>query len=192
MTLVSFTLLVSLLLFRLPGSLSAPHPNTEQRDTPPSGPQVKTHGATFIGNTDDHYGVSTWLGIRYAQSPIGPLRLQPPKKTDNDGTIVAKSFGAECFQLPSPAGANISEDCLYLNIFKPSKAALREHGHHEDDEEGSDCLPVMFWIHGGGFNDGSGQIYDSRSLVNTSIALDTPTIVVTINYRLSFFGFSGT
>jgi carboxylesterase type B len=78
-----------------------------------------------------------------------------------------------------------------LNIFKPSKAALKESDQCEDQDEASDSLPVMVWIHGGGFNFGSGELYDSRSLVNTSIALKTPTIVVTINYRLSFFGFSG-
>jgi carboxylesterase type B len=78
-----------------------------------------------------------------------------------------------------------------LNIFKPSKTALKKIGDYQDDDENSDSLPVMVWIHGGGFNSGSGQIYDARSLVSTSVALHTPTIVVTINYRLSFFGFSG-
>jgi carboxylesterase type B len=49
----------------------------------------------------------------------------------------------------------------------------------------------MFFIHGGAYNDGSGESYDARSLVNASVALRSPTIVITINYRLSFFGFSG-
>src|SRR3979490_124754 len=116
MTRLLFNLLTCLLLsFQIPRSLSAPYVN-EQRD---SGPQGKSKGATFIGNTDDNYGVSTWLGIRYAQPPIGPLRLQPPQKIQNDGTINAKSFGSQCYQLPTPANASISEDCLYLNIFKP-------------------------------------------------------------------------
>lgn len=193
MTRLLFTLFAWLLFFHLHVSLAAPYAYNEQRDPPPSGPQVKTHSATFIGNTDDNYGVSSWLGIRYAEPPIGSLRLKPPQRVDNDGTIIAKSFGAQCFQLSGPANVNISEDCLYLNIFKSSEAALKEHGHHRDNDgnDDSDSLPVMVWIHGGAFNDGSGQTYDSRSLVNTSVALHTPTIVVTINYRLSFFGFSG-
>lgn len=191
MTPLSLFLFTCLLLFHCPTSLSAPHANNERRDSPPSGPQAKANGATFIGNTDNTYGVSSWLSIRYAQPPIGSLRLQPPQKVDNVGTINAQSFGSECYQLPPPANASISEDCLFLNIYKPSKAALQEHGYHEDDDESSDRLPVMFWIHGGGFNQGSGQLYDSRSLVNTSVKLHTPTIIVTINYRLSFFGFSG-
>jgi carboxylesterase type B len=183
MTRPSFTLFALLLYFYSPSlSLSVPH---EQH-----GPQVKRHGTTFIGKIDDHYGVSTWLGIRYAQPPIASLRLQPPQKVDNDGTIYATSFGARCFQLSTPANAtnNISEDCLYLNIYKPSDAALKEHCYDDDD---SGSLPVMFFIHGGAFNDGSGESYDARSLVNASVAMHTPTIVVTINYRLSFFGFSG-
>jgi carboxylesterase type B len=191
---LSFSLLVWLFVFHLPGTLSAPHLTVERRSTP-SGPEVKSNGATFIGSTDDNYGVSIWLGIRYAKPPIGSLRLQPPEKVDNDGTIVTQSFGAQCFQMDIPSNTNISEDCLFLNIYRPSKAALKENGdgdNDDDDDESSDSLPVMFWIHGGGFNDGSGQIYDSRSLVNTSVALKTPTLVVTINYRLSFFGFSGT
>ena len=65
----------------------------------------------------------------------------------------------------------------FLNIYKPSAT---EYGP----------LPVMFWIHGGSFNDGSGEIYDAISLVNQSVALGSPVIVVTINYRLNFFGFS--
>jgi hypothetical protein len=188
MTLLSFILFAWLLNFYPPTSLSVLDTNHKQQP-----PQVKTHGATFIGKTDDYYGVDTFLGIRYAQPPIGSLRLQPPQKVGNDGTINATSFGAQCFQLSTPANAtnNISEDCLYLNIYKPSAAALKEHCEDDDDDEDGRSMPVMFFIHGGAFNDGSGESYDARSLVNMSVALGTPTIVVTINYRLSFFGFSG-
>ena len=176
---LSFTLFVWLLASHLPCTLSVPH-LIEERDSTPSGPKAKLDGTTLIGSTDDNYGVDIWLGIRYAKPPIGSLRLQPPEKIDNDGTIVTQSFGAQCFQMdpPTPSNANISEDCLFLNVYRPSNYK-------------GDALPVMFWIHGGGFNDGSGQIYDSRSLVNTSVTLKSPTVVVTINYRLSFFGFSG-
>ena len=50
----------------------------------------------------------------------------------------------------------------------------------------------MFYAHGGGFNQGSGNDYAGQSLVNHSVELKSPVVVVTINYRLSFFGFSGT
>jgi carboxylesterase type B len=49
----------------------------------------------------------------------------------------------------------------------------------------------MFYIHGGGYNQGTGIIYAGQSLVNRSVELGSPVIVVTINYRLRFFGFSG-
>lgn len=196
---VRVTLFACLLLY-LPtccscySALVPPGGNHEQR----GGAQIKRHGPTFIGQTDDNYGVSTFLGIRYAQPPLGSLRLKAPQKIDNDGIINATSFGSQCFQLSTPANAtnNISEDCLYLNIYKPSDALLKEHCHGDDDDDDDDdkghkSMPVMFFIHGGAFNDGSGESYDARSLVNTSVALHTPTIIVTINYRLSFFGFSG-
>jgi carboxylesterase type B len=178
---LSFILFVWLFVFHLPSTLSAPPHLTVERGSGPSGPRAKLDGTTFVGSTDANYGVDIWLGIRYAKPPVGSLRLQPPKRVDNEGTIITQSFGAQCFQMdpPTPSNANLSEDCLFLNVYKPSNY-------------NGDALPVMFWIHGGGFNDGSGQFYDSRSLVNTSVALKTPTVVVTINYRLSFFGFSGT
>jgi carboxylesterase type B len=49
----------------------------------------------------------------------------------------------------------------------------------------------MFYVHGGGYNQGSGNDYKGQSLVNHSVELKSPVIIVTINYRLSFFGFSG-
>jgi carboxylesterase type B len=62
--------------------------------------------------------------------------ITDPEKVDNDGTIVMQSFGAQCFQMDPPANDNISEDCLFLNIYKLSKAAL----HEKDDDEASDSL----------------------------------------------------
>ena len=182
----SFMLGLCIFLAGLPFSHALPNPTGSARSTL-QGPKVRSGGAAFIGNTEDAYGVDEWLGIRYAQPPIGSLRLQPPKKADNDGTVNAQSFGAQCFQMAPAANATLSEDCLTLNIYRPSEAAMKSISKHYH----STYLPVMFWIHGGGFNDGSGSIYHSESLVNTSVALETPAIVVTINYRLSFFGFSG-
>jgi carboxylesterase type B len=186
MTSNSFIWVLWLLLTNVSFSLSVPGP--KGRDSPAlQGPKVTVNGATYIGNTDANYGVDTWLGIRYAKPPTGSLRLQPPEKADNTGTVNAKNFGAQCFQLDPALGATLSEDCLTLNIYRPSQAAMERI--HKDYH--SAYLPVMFWIHGGGFNDDSGEFYNPESLVNTSIELETPTIVATINYRLNFFGFSG-
>lgn len=146
-------------------------------------PKVKVGQATYVGINDPIYKVDEWLGIRYAKPPIGPLRLQPPQSYDAKGEVSSQIYGYSCFQIDA-GGFNQSEDCLYLNVYTP-------RGNSEKYEKrDSDGLPVMLWIHGGGFNDGSGNYYNAESLVNTSVELKSPVIVVTINYRLSFFGFS--
>lgn len=160
-------------------------PRNNDHDHSPKNPTINAGRATYVGNSNPYSRVDSFLGIPYAQPPTGNLRLQPPQSVNTKGTFNAQSYGPECFQLPEPANTTISEDCLTLNIWKPSQNSR----HHSRNNDG---LPVMFWIHGGGFNDGSGAIYNSTSLVSKSIALNTPVIVVTINYRLSFFGFSGT
>jgi carboxylesterase type B len=133
----------------------------------------------YTGLNDSQYGVDMWLGVRYAQPPVGPLRLQPAQEYEAKGVVVSQSPGKRCFQI-STNGAQ-SEDCLFLNIFTPARAC-RENKK----------LPVMLWIHGGGFNQGSANDYNAAAIVNRSVELKSPVIVVAINYRLSFFGFSGT
>lgn len=188
----SLTLL--LLLFScLSDALSIPIVNSEIQLPPPL---AKRGTTTYIGNTDITNQVEQFLGIRYAQPPTGSLRLKPPQRIDNAGTVDATKFGNECFQMDGPSNVgkpplnvSISEDCLFLNIYRPSEAAMEAHGNRYGMLPKG--LPVMLWIHGGGFNDGSGDLYDGGSLVNTSVGLGSPIILVTINYRLSFFGFSG-
>jgi carboxylesterase type B len=145
-----------------------------------SKPVVNGHGVNYVGIENTQYDVYEWRGIRYANPPTGSLRLQPPVPVDNKGTVQAQNFGSTCFGLGTNHTGQ-AEDCLFLNVYKPS---LCHDKHHKK-------LPVMVWIHGGGFNKGAGSIYQAESLVQTSHNLQTPTIVVTINYRLSFFGFSG-
>jgi carboxylesterase type B len=147
-------------------------------------PTARTRQATYVGKEDTTYGVDIWAGIRYASPPTGSLRLQPPQPYQPQGTINSQAFGNRCFAISSTA--NVSEDCLTLNIYAPHSGS-NQHRKKWD----SDGLPVMFWIHGRGFNQGSGITYQGQSLVNRSIELRNPVIVVTINYRLSFFGFSG-
>ncbi|HUA41337.1 MAG TPA: carboxylesterase family protein [Streptosporangiaceae bacterium] len=113
-----------------------------------------------------------YLGIPYAAPPVGPLRWRPPQPPAHwHGVRAATTFAPHC---PQPAGvfgrASTSEDCLFLNVFAPA------------GRRGS-RLPVMVWIHGGGFVGGESDDYDPSGLVADGV------IVVTINYRLGALGF---
>jgi carboxylesterase type B len=157
----------------------------------PSGPTAKTRDSTYVGFTDSTYNVDIWAGIRYANPPIGPLRLQHPQPYDASGSILSQEYGNRCFEIGSGWNqgtqvGNNSEDCLVLNIYAPSQCSKRKRWNTE-----SPPWPVMFYVHGGGYNQGSGNDYKGQSLVSHSVELKTPVIIVTINYRLSFFGFSG-
>jgi para-nitrobenzyl esterase len=121
-------------------------------------------------------GMDEFLGIRYAAPPLGALRWQPPQPVPQAmATKTATSFGGHCAQPPSAYGtASSTEDCLFLNVFAP--AGKRQAG--------AKPLPVMVWIHGGALLVGESDSYDPVRLVNTG-----DVIVVTINYRLGYFGF---
>lgn len=116
--------------------------------------------------------IRVYKGIPYAAPPVGDLRWKTPQPPKNwKGIRVAKSFPANCPQtaiLPGPQ----SEDCLALNVWTPARSA-------------SDRLPVMVWIHGGGFQIGasSQSAYDGEPLATRGVVL------VSLNYRLGVFGF---
>ncbi|MCJ1707630.1 carboxylesterase/lipase family protein [Microbacterium sp. VKM Ac-2923] len=123
-------------------------------------------------------GSRHWLGIRYAQAPVGPRRWRAPLAAlDADDEIDAGTFGAACPQPPSPLplgeGIAQSEDCLFLNVWAP-------------DADASVPRPVMVWLHGGAyvFGAASQRTYDGARL---SAAGDV--VVVTLNYRLGALGF---
>lgn len=133
-------------------------------------------------------GMSIFRGIPYAAPPVGALRWQEPiAPTPWQGVRPAKAFSADCLQKPvlgpdgkpptepSPLlsrGRGESEDCLTLNIWTTA-AGTDAH------------LPVMVWIHGGGYQFGSGAIadYDGASFARAGVVL------VTLNYRLGALGF---
>lgn len=117
-------------------------------------------------------GVGRFLGIPYAAPPVGDRRWQPPAPAAGwPGTRSADRPGARCVQTATGDGPGTSEDCLYLNVYAPERRTQRP-------------LPVLFWIHGGGFMSGSGDLYDGSLLARTNNI-----VVVTINYRLGVFGF---
>ena len=121
--------------------------------------------------------LSVFKGIPYAQPPVGELRWKPPLPVKPwKGIRPAVAFGAAAPQTPSPMGGITEdiwqdEDCLYLNVWTPAKSK-------------EETLPVMVWIHGGGFQIGS----NSLPLYNCEKLAQKGVVVVSINYRLNYFG----
>lgn len=139
--------------------------------------EIKAPDGTFVG-------ISTatgqqFLGIPYAEPPVGELRWAAPRPLSNKpGRFIAQKFGSRCVQPinmwnfnPKPGEAmHGSEDCLFLNIYASRKQTSSK--------------PVMVWIHGGGFVTGAGEEYDVHVLAEKH-----DVIVLTINYRLGALGF---
>ena len=133
--------------------------------------------------TPDLLGVRCFKGIPFAAPPVGPLRWKPPASVKPwTGIRPVDAFGPNSMQGVvfddiDPFAVGVSEDCLYLNVWTP--ANLR------GTEQLPGKLPVMFWIHGGGYVVGSGAEprYDGSRLAARGI------VVVTVNYRLNALGF---
>lgn len=122
----------------------------------------------------------SFKGIPYAKPPMGDYRWRPPRPLStwpDGGTLTASEFGADCAQaaFPPQAGkvkAGSSEDCLFLNIWRPA-----------DSKPGAK-LPVMVWIHGGAFVFGSG----SGAETSGEQFAQNGVILITLNYRLGRLG----
>lgn len=118
--------------------------------------------------------VLSWLGVPFAEPPIGPRRFQPSKLVSSwIEPRNATEFSKKCIQ--ATPGPGQSEDCLYLNIYAPLK---------KQPLPVTELLPIYVYIHGGTFKSGSGSDVDPTYVVAYSNI-----IVITINYRLGAFGF---
>ena len=138
--------------------------------------QVKTQYGVLEGFEED--GVKKFLGVPFAQAPVGELRWKAPQPLQPwDSIREAKTFGADPMQLDvfgdmNFRGSGRSEDCLYLNIWTTAKTK-------------ADGLPVLIYFNGGGLMAGSGSEprYDGSSIAKEGV------IGVTANYREGVFGY---
>ncbi len=143
---------------------------------------VKTMQGKVHGKTINDGKVRAFLGLPYAAPPVGELRWKPPEPAAKwRGMRDATQYGARCYQghiyddmVFQDSGP--SEDCLFLNVFTPATAKAKSK------------LPVMFWIHGGGYTGGSA----SEPRHNGDFLPLKGVVLVTINYRLGVFGFLAT
>ena len=170
-------------------------------------PSVVIQNGTILGSTQD--GVDTFSGIPFAQPPIGPLRLKPPiPLSESFGVLPLNSNPPSCPQflvqtntslpdtshLPPNVAATIkggfelynlsgAEDCLTLDIQRLSTTTADA------------LLPVMLYIHGGGFEIGSSRAtstaLNGTTILQTAKSLGYPILYAAINYRLGGFGFLG-
>jgi para-nitrobenzyl esterase len=145
---------------------------------------VQTEQGKIKGVRNQDNKVIVFKGIPYAAPPIGELRWKAPQPHKKwDGILNCSEFGPAAMQAdPQPfymwtsefiaPADKMSEDCLYLNIWTKTKS---------NDEK----LPVIVFIHGGGFSSGSGAVpvYDGEAMAKTGV------VFVTINYRVGIFGF---
>lgn len=146
-----------------------------------------TSSGDVVGFIGDH-GARSWLGIPYANAPVGEMRWRSSQAVDKwEGVQEALAAGPMCPQfaslLTSPEGSSDesaeegaepsspvagNEDCLFLNVWSPPNAQN---------------LPVMLWLHGGGNSIGHGGSYNGARL-----AVDERVVVISINYRLGVLG----
>ncbi|MDF2990189.1 MAG: carboxylesterase type [Microbacterium sp.] len=142
------------------------------------GPLAVAPAGPFRGRFEN--GARRWLGIRYAQAPVGELRWRAPRAApDAAHEVDAAAFGPACPQPPSPLplgeGVTQDEDCLFLNVWTPDAATAVPR-------------PVMVWLHGGAYVFGAAS---QRTYDGSRLAVAGDVVVVTLNYRLGAFGFLG-
>jgi para-nitrobenzyl esterase len=145
---------------------------------------VRIASAMLQGTPGKDPSVTVFRGVPYAAPPIGNLRWRGPQAAGSwTGVRHADKFGSVCMQNALKPGSfyqvefyespePMSEDCLYLNLWTAASSA-------------SEKRPVMVWLHGGGFVEGSGSLpsFNGESLATKGV------VIVTINYRLGVFGF---
>ncbi|GAA5946916.1 hypothetical protein JCM3775_004177 [Rhodotorula graminis] len=169
-------------------ALASPLPLSRRTDPSEPPPVVDLGYARYQGVLNETYGMYEWRGIRYATAERFQAPRTPSKNSSDSSPILAAKFGDVCYI--SQVGANTttqgvlteaatapsatqSEDCLFLNVVAPAGSC-----------EGAD-LPVVVYIHGGGFAFGDAQIQWEQFLQH----IGNKVVLVSIQYRLGPFGF---
>ncbi|OAG08678.1 alpha/beta-hydrolase [Paraphaeosphaeria sporulosa] len=145
-------------------------------------PTARVKNGTLEGLYAKAYHQDYFLGIPYAQPPVNELRFRQAQSLNTSwkGLREAKEFSKLCVGYGlDQTFYETSEDCLYLNVVRPAGYEGKK-------------LPVGFWIHGGGFQNGGGpdQRYNLSFIVDQSVSIGKPIIAVSLNYRLSLWGFA--
>lgn len=140
--------------------------------------EVKTSKGTVIGY--ELNGASVFEGIPYAKAPVETLRFEKPQPPNDWNSMETKKFKPICPQILTPSSdmlnihGPMNEDCLYLNVYSPKAKPQYPY-------------PVMVWIHGGGYVQGSASQTPAPGIVANLVSKGV--VVVTLNYRLDVLGF---
>ncbi|KAF9516356.1 hypothetical protein BS47DRAFT_1315433 [Hydnum rufescens UP504] len=147
-------------------------------------PQVQLESGLVFGVNVPQFGQDYFLGIPYAQPPVGPLRFSAPLPIpkNRSRTIDATKFGKVCLQPLSSSryhytAQDMAEDCLSINVYRPE-------GISSDAK-----LPVMMWFYGGAFETGGSSYFNATALVAHGISMNEPVVYVSFNWRSDAVGF---
>ncbi|PSN67551.1 alpha/beta-hydrolase [Corynespora cassiicola Philippines] len=166
-----------LLSFLLLSTLSV---SSDVQEYTPNIPIVQVRNGSYHGVYNPIYNQEFFLGIPYAQPPVGNLRFRLPQSLNETWTETraATEYGSMCLQAPEGHIFG-SDDCLNINIVRPAGI------------DPSVKLPVLVYLHGGGFVDGSNSLptRNVSFIVKESARANSPIIVASLNYRLHIFGF---
>ncbi|RDV00618.1 carboxylesterase/lipase family protein [Trinickia dinghuensis] len=141
-----------------------------------TGSIAMTQSGEIMGNAPDASGVASYKGIPYAAPPVGPLRWREPQPVQPwTGVRDATQYGHTCWQgtaFGPVDNSQASEDCLTVNVWTAAKGPGAR-------------LPVMVWLHGGGFQFGTSgdPRWEGENLAAKGV------VVVSVNYRLGVLGF---